>query len=195
LPYSALIPVIAIISDNLKSTTGGSAFLHQILVLRGGKANLNFVRLILEENQTGSLLSTDELIILNQIWFEGSVTAKITSEVIQKPLVDARIRLNLLIGRGLIESKGSKIDKSYNFTASIFGKFKKGSSYVQQRGFESIQHEQMIMQYLDKYGKITRRDVMKLCRIGGMQAFRLLKRLSDSSKLTRYGKNKGTWHE
>jgi ATP-dependent DNA helicase RecG len=41
-----------------------------ILVLPGGKANRDFVRLVVEENQAGRPFRLDDLLLLNQLWRE-----------------------------------------------------------------------------------------------------------------------------
>jgi len=41
-----------------------------ILVLLGGKANRDFVRLVVEENQAGRPFRLDDLLLLNQLWRE-----------------------------------------------------------------------------------------------------------------------------
>ncbi len=42
-----------------------------ILVLQGGKANRDFVRLVVEENQAGRPFRLDDLLLLNQLWRDG----------------------------------------------------------------------------------------------------------------------------
>jgi ATP-dependent DNA helicase RecG len=41
-----------------------------ILVLPGGKANRDFVRLVVKENQAGRPFRRDDLLLLNQLWRE-----------------------------------------------------------------------------------------------------------------------------
>jgi ATP-dependent DNA helicase RecG len=183
-----------IINGRLAPSYERSTDSYVVLALRGGKANLDFVRLVIEENKSGRLLSTDELIVLNQIWFEGEITSQLASELIQKPAGDTRGTLKLLIEKGIIESKGSKRGKTYNLTSPIFAKFKKETSYLLQKGFDPIQQEQMILGYIEKYKKITRRDVVELCKIESHQAKRLLKCLCDRGKISMHGKNKATWY-
>lgn len=66
---------------------------------------------------------------------------------------------------------------------------------VRQRGFEPLQQEQMVLQYVEKHGRITRREAANLCRIGSYQANRLLTRLVKDGRLDKYGEGKGTWYE
>jgi len=49
------------------------------------------------------------------------------------------------------------------------------AAYVRQGGFDPIQQEQMVLQYIEKHGSIKRVEVMDLCRISGPQAYHLLK--------------------
>jgi len=67
--------------------------------------------------------------------------------------------------------------------------------YIRQRGFEPLQQEQMVLQYVEKHGRITRREAADLCRIGSYQANRLLTRLVKDGRLDKYGEGKGTWYE
>ncbi|MFM7071557.1 MAG: RNA-binding domain-containing protein [Planctomycetota bacterium] len=61
------------------------------------------------------------------------------------------------------------------------------SAYVRQRGFEPLQQEQMILQYVEKHDRITRKEAAELCRISLPQAYRLLDQLAESGKLAREG--------
>lgn len=53
----------------------------------------------------------------------------------------------------------------------------------------------MVLQYVERHGRITRREAAELCRIGPYQASRLLDRLVKDERLCRYGVLKGTWYE
>ena len=68
-------------------------------------------------------------------------------------------------------------------------------AYVQQRGLEPLQQEQMVLQYVDKHGRITRREAAELCRIGPFQASRLPARLVEDGRLVRHGVRKAAWYE
>ncbi|MCS7158726.1 MAG: AAA family ATPase, partial [Blastocatellia bacterium] len=69
------------------------------------------------------------------------------------------------------------------------------AAYIRQRGFEPIQQEQMILQYVEKHGRITRREAAELCRLNSLQAKRLLAKLSAQGKLIRRGQRKGVFYE
>jgi ATP-dependent DNA helicase RecG len=59
------------------------------------------------------------------------------------------------------------------------------AAYVRQRGFEPLQQEQMVLQYVEKHGRITRSEAAELCRLASSQAYRLLKRLEEAGKIRR----------
>lgn len=64
-----------------------------------------------------------------------------------------------------------------------------------RRGFEPLQQEQMILQYVRAHGRITRREAAELCQISPFQASRLLQKLVKQEKLAAHGTGKGTWYE
>ena len=53
----------------------------------------------------------------------------------------------------------------------------------------------MVLQYVMKHGRITRREVAELCRMESQQAKRLLGRLVTERKLKRLGVQRGIWYE
>jgi ATP-dependent DNA helicase RecG len=69
------------------------------------------------------------------------------------------------------------------------------AAYVRQRGFEPLQQEQVVLQFVEKHGRIMRSEAAELCRLSPDQAYRLLTRLAQGGKLQRQGSKKGTWYE
>ena len=58
---------------------------------------------------------------------------------------------------------------------------------MRQRGFEPLQREQMVLQYVEKHGFISRGEVAELCRLNGPQAYRLLQGLAKKGVLQQSG--------
>lgn len=167
-----------------------------VLVLPGGKANLDFARLVTEESQAGRLLGLDEVLLLNHVWIERRLTTDQASVLIQKPQGEARACLQRLVEAGLVEPRGERKGRSWHLSAATYRRLGVPAAYVRQRGCEPGQQEQMVLQYVRKHGEITRREVAELCHLGSMQAYRLLKkpeiagkvkRMSGSTKGTKYG--------
>jgi ATP-dependent DNA helicase RecG len=53
------------------------------------------------------------------------------------------------------------------------------AEYVRAKGFEPLQQEQMVIEYVRKHGTIRRGEVADLCKISDDQAKRLLKSITE----------------
>ncbi|MFO0754577.1 MAG: ATP-binding protein [Thermodesulfovibrionales bacterium] len=166
-----------------------------VVTIPGGEANLDFVRLLVQEAQSGRVLGLDELLILNALWQERSFTTEDAARLTQKPEVEARATLHRLVEAGLLEERGQKKGRTWHLSAASYRTLGDKAAYVRQRGFEPLQQEQMVLQYVEKHGRITRKEAADLCRIGPYQATRLLDRLVRASRLQRHGERKGAWYE
>ena len=162
-----------------------------VLVLPGGESNLDFVRLVLEEARGGRPLTLDDLLILNHLWRERRITASEAARLMQKPETEARARLEALAESGLAEARGERKSRAWHLSAATYRRFGEKSNYIRQRGFEALQQEQMVLQYVDKHGRITRKDAAELCKIGNYQASHLLRRLVARGELTMQGAGRG----
>ncbi|WP_324670315.1 ATP-binding protein [Geochorda subterranea] len=165
-----------------------------VLVLPGGQANLAFVRLVIEEDRAGRPLGLDELLILNELWLERRITTSEAVRLTQKSQTEVRAVLERLVESGLIEARGEGRGRSYHLSAKTYRRLGEAAAYVRQRGFEPIQQEQMVLQFVRSHGRVTRGQVMELCRIGPSQATRLLRKMTESGRLVRHGTGKGAWY-
>lgn len=167
-----------------------------VLVLPGGQANLNFVRLVAEMNQQGRPLLLDDLLVLNRLFLERRLTIAEVSQTIQKGEVEARGVLERLVEMGLVEGRGEGRPRGYILSAATYRLLGEKAAYIRIRGFEALQHEQMILQYVEKHRRITRKEVVELCQLRSThQAYRLLKKLIKDKKLKKFGVRKRTWYE
>ncbi|HEX9596527.1 MAG TPA: hypothetical protein VF982_06575, partial [Anaerolineales bacterium] len=91
---------------------------------------------------------------------------------------EARIVLERLHEQGLIEGRGVKRGRYYMLAAPLYQRFQMEAEYVRARGFEPLQMEQMVLEYIHQHGKITRSEAADLCRLNQDQAYRLVRRLS-----------------
>lgn len=165
-----------------------------VLVLPGGQANLAFVRLVIEEDRAGRPLGLDELLILNELWLERRITTSEAVRLTQKSQTEVRAVLERLVESGLIEARGEGRGRSYHLSAKTYRRLGEAAAYVRQRGFEPIQQEQMVLQFVRSHGRVTRGQVMELCRIGPSQATRLLRKMTENGRLVRHGTGKGAWY-
>ena len=89
-----------------------------------------------------------------------------------------RIQQRILLIRGVkVEARGERKGRSYHLSAATCRRLGKDAAYVRQRGFEPIQQEQMVRQYVQTHGSISRKEAAELCRITGPQAYCVLQRL------------------
>jgi ATP-dependent DNA helicase RecG len=164
------------------------------VVLPGGDANLEFVRLTTEESQAGRPLKVDSLLILNCLYYNRRINIHEASEVIQKPEAETRMILERLIENGLVETKKEGKARSYHLSAPVYRKLGQEAEYVRQKGYEPIQQEQMVIQFVQTHGKITRKQVSELCKTSSLQAKNLLVGLVRKGVLHLHGKTKGAYY-
>ena len=160
----------------------------------GNAPNLDFVRLLVSESQGGRELGLDDLLILNSIGTGGALTTLDAAHIVQKSESETSAVLHRLVGAGIVEERGQKRGRMWHLSAASYRVLGDKSGYVRQRGFEPLQLEQMVIQFVESHGRITRRDVAELCKIGGFQATRLLDRLVVGGRLERIGQRRGTWY-
>ncbi|GEM_PF-1203827 len=158
------------------------------VILRGGEASLEFAAFAYEQNKLQTPLSLDELLALNHLFFERRVDSKSIGKLIQKGTTEGHAVLERLVERGLLQSKGEKRGRVYHLAAPIYAKLGLQREYVRSRGFEPLQQEQMILQYIDAHGKITRAEASSLCMITVYQASKKLKRMCGKGLLKMAGK-------
>lgn len=166
-----------------------------VLAIPGGEANLEFARIALEESQAGRPLALDDLLLLNELWLERRLTTAEAARLIQKPEADARTRLARLVEVGLVEPRGEGQGRAYHLSAAVYRRLGDKVGYVRQRGFEPLQHEQMVFQFAQSHGRITRAEVAELCRLTSDQAKVLLKRLVNKGLLVMTGTTRGAHYE
>ena len=174
--------------------SGSTASLVKV-ILSSAKADIPFLTMIVEEEaRTGSAISLDALIVLSRLRHERRIDMTAVTDAIQKPETAARAILERLVEAGLIEPHGIKKGRTYTLSANLYRQLGQSSDYIRQAGFDRIQQEQMVMQYTQKHGRITRKDAIDLCRLSEDQATRLLQTLVDEQKLISQGKGRGAFY-
>jgi ATP-dependent DNA helicase RecG len=123
------------------------------------------------------------------------VTTDDAARLVQKPEAQTRTALHRLVEAGLVEERGQKRSRSWHLSAATYRLLGDKAGYVRQRGFEPLQQQQMVLQYVEKHGRITRREAAELCRIASHQARDLLARLSARGDLVMRGRGKGAFYE
>lgn len=96
---------------------------------------------------------------------------------------------------GLAEGHGHTRARRYHLGAAVYREVGQRVEYVRRRGFDGLQMEQMILDYVRAHGRITRREVMELCRVNANQAAYLLRRLVQEGHLERVGLGRSAFYK
>ncbi len=164
-------------------------------LLPGGTANLKFVEFQVELAQAGNPLGLDDLLLLEHLLREREVAIALAARILQKPETEARGRLQRLVESGVVEARGTGRNRAFILAASVYRRLGQEAAYVRQRGFDRVQQEQMVLQFIRSHEKITRRQAAELCRLTLPQAGYLLGRLVKAGKLCLAGRQpKGAFY-
>lgn len=167
-----------------------------VVRLSSAEADIPFLRVILEgERRLGVPTPLDALIVLARLRRERRLDVAAVAAAIQKDESGARAVVERLVEAGLVDAHGVTRGRIYTLSALVYRGLGQGADYVRQVGFDPIQQEQMIVAYVERHGRITRKDVVELCRVSPDQAKRLLQKLTDERVLQRIGERKGSIYE
>jgi len=162
-----------------------------VLRLPTTEADLEFRRLVVEhERATNTELPIDSLIALAALRELKRLSADALAERIQRDATSAKRTLEALTEAGMVEAHGATRARSYTLSASLYQAAGNKAAYTRQAGFTPIQHEQMVLGYVQQHGQIQRADVMGLCRLSPDQAAKLLKRMKEKGALIQQGERR-----
>lgn len=72
--------------------------------------------------------------------------------LIQRSPAEARLFLERLVEAGPAEARGRTKARTFHLAAATYRRLGDKAAYVYRRGFEPIQQEQMILQYIESHG-------------------------------------------
>ncbi|MDY0134161.1 MAG: ATP-binding protein [Atribacterota bacterium] len=165
------------------------------LSLSNAAPDLEFLKMVVEHEDKLGGLPIDSLIILSRLREERRLTTADFVASVQKTETNVRATLEKLVEIGLLESHGTGRGRTYTLSAQLYQSAGQQAEYIRQAGFSPIQHEQMVLNYIDKHGTIKRADVADLCRITLTQGTRLLQRLVKAQEIRSIGAGKATRYE
>ncbi len=166
------------------------------VVLPGGPPHLEFTRLVIEQgNRKQQPLSIEELLVFHEAWQQRRMDTATAAQLIQQDETTARSAIERLVEGGLLEARGERRGRVYHLSAAVYQALGEPAAYVRTRGFDTAQIEQMILQYVTTYGRITRREVAELCMLSSNQARWMLQRMVRHGRLVMRGQRRGAWYE
>jgi ATP-dependent DNA helicase RecG len=199
--------------DYSRSTAGSVQ-----LVLAGGAANLALARFIMERDVGGngmagggggvsvgggasraglpaSRVTVDEMLIVNAVDRERRLELGRASELVQRSEAATRAVLERLVEAGVLEARSERRERVYHFSAATYRALGRPAEHIRLSGIEPIQREQMILQFVDAHGRITRSQAADLCQIGGREARSALEKLVNRGELVVRGEKRGAYYE
>jgi ATP-dependent DNA helicase RecG len=163
--------------------------------MRSGPADQELAAFIASvRSRNAGLVDLRFLQVLHEVRQERRITSDRTAEMLQVSVDEARAELNKLVEQGLLEARGERKGRSYHLASSVYEQLGEQAEYVRTRGFDTLQHEQMILTYVDRYDRISRSGAVDLCQLEPAQATRLLGRMVDAGKLDMRGQKRGAYY-
>lgn len=155
--------------------------------LLAGPADRELATYVAELERDGQPLDLNDLLILHELRVEGRVTSREMAEVLQVGQPEARAALQRMVERGLVERRGNQRGSAYHLSGALYRRLGRPQAYVRTRGFDTIQHEQMVETYVREHGSISRSEAAELCQIEPRAATALLTRLRNEGRLIMRG--------
>ena len=163
-----------------------------VLKLATVDADEAFLKLVIEQErkQQGRELPIDTLIALAALRELKRLSTEELAVHIQREPAQAKRTLEALVEMGLVQAHGSARGRSYTLAAGVYQAEGDKAAYTRQVGFSALQHEQLVLNYVRQHGRITRTDVVELCRLSADQAAKLLKKLKENGLLQQHGERR-----
>lgn len=160
------------------------------LILRSSLEDVEFLKLITREEERLGEFSVQEICILKYVREQKTITLSKAAEVAQINHQSVITVLNNLCQKKNILQREKR--NSYMFTHRIYAEFDDQIEYTKDKGFDEIQANIMILDYLSKNEYITRSEVERLCGFSSATSKRMLKSLRDQEKIILEGKSKSS---
>lgn len=162
-----------------------------VLRLATVDADEAFLKLVVgQEGKQGRELPIDSLIALATLREMKRLSTEELAAHIQREPAQAKKTLEGLVEAGLAQAHGNARGRTYTLALGVYKADGDKAAYTRQVGFSSLQHEQLVLNYVRQHGRITRSEVVELCRLSTDQAAKLLKRLKDRGLLLQQGERR-----
>ena len=167
----------------------------QMVTLRipTAEADLAFFRMVLDEEQRlAAPLPMDTLLALGALREHRRLTRAELAEHLHATDAVALATLEALVEHGLVTAHGNGRGRAYTLAPQVYAKQGRPADYTRQAGFDALQQEQLVRNFVQQHGAIDRTGTMELCRISVDQAKRLLRRMVEDGTLMKVGISRAT---
>lgn len=149
-----------------------------------GGTDTELVRFVVEhDDRAGRKFDLVDLQIVRALKDDPRLSAADLADILQRPRVWTKGRLSELLEEGLIEMRGDGRGRKYTLSASTYRRLSSTAGYVRVRAFDEPQQRQMILNYVEANGSISRSEASELCGTTPEAARRTLLRLRDEGAL------------
>ncbi|MDE9366897.1 putative DNA binding domain-containing protein [Luteipulveratus sp. YIM 133132] len=136
-------------------------------------------------------LPLDQVRVLHELRHSGRVRMSELQMALRLSATKVRTASTRLVEQGLVEQIGSGRARQYSLGPAYYEAASDRDAYVRVRSTDPVQQRQMILQYVEAYGSMTRGQVMSLCSVGTSQARSLLRDLVGAGQLVLRGERRG----
>ena len=174
----------------------GSTNTSVVLRLNSAELDESYIKMIVsEEERLQKAMPLDALIALSVLKTERRATIALLSAAIQKPVSDVRSIVEWLIELGMVEGVGNGSARRYMLSSKVYSITNNKVGYIRQRGWDTMQERELIVTHLNQYDKITREDVVELCRCTPNHASWLLRQLVKDEVIQLHGAGRGAFYK
>ena len=100
-----------------------------------------------------------------------------------------------LIELGMVEGVGNGSARRYMLSSKVYSITNNRAGYTRQRGWDTMQERELILTHLNQYNRITREDVVELCRCTPNHASWLLRQLVKDEMIQLCGAGRGAFYQ
>ncbi|MCX6689383.1 MAG: hypothetical protein NTZ39_06820 [Methanoregula sp.] len=106
------------------------------------------------DERNGKVFPLDDLLVINELYYDRRIDAPSAGKIIQKGTAEGRRVLEHLHELGLVEERGERSGRVYHLPALLYKRFRMKAEYMRAKGFEPLQQEQMVIEYVKEHGRI-----------------------------------------
>lgn len=155
-------------------------------------SDAELVRFVVEHDQRANhRFELPDLQIVRALKDSPRMNLREISDVLQQSQQRTQTRLTSMLEEGLIEMRGDGRARRYLLSAASYRSLEGAANYVRIRPFDRFQQTQMILNYIDAHGSISRGEAAELCGMSPEDASRILQRLRNEGELLLEGQRRG----
>lgn len=160
------------------------------LVLQGGPADAALARFYMERDRPGQRLTVDEMLTINQVARSGRVDVAMVAALTQRSEASARAVLDRLVEGGILEWREERRE-SFLVAARPVARALGAAGAGAPPMASSPDRERLILEVVDREGRITRSETADLCGLEPREARTVLERLVKRGELEVRGERRG----